>query len=234
MKWPQNLFHSVPVAAGHSLALSPGCVLQPGIPGTSRCSGREQGWEQREESPQLPLQVLEGEFCSLSLLVSSTQHPLSCPSLGESGPGGHLGHEALQAGGTNPSERGTEPPPPPGLCEEQGWAPSPGSRDLCSLWGHRIETTTHFWGSSRVAVKLLLPRDAGGKGEKKTPTRPWKLLSFLSSFQNSTINRNKLLGAVNSEGLCAKLEQAGLCWEQLIITQTGSERGWERWRIMKL
>lgn len=73
-----------------------------------------------------------------------------------------------------------------------------------------------------VGVKRLLLKDAGGKGEKKTPTRLWKLLSFLFSFQNSVINRNKLLSAVNLEGLCAKLE---LCWEQLIITQTGSERG---------
>lgn len=51
------------------------------------------------------------------------------------------------------------------------------------------------------------PSPQGGKGEKKTPPRLWKLLSFLFSFQNGVIKRNQLLGAVNSEGLCAKLEQ---------------------------
>lgn len=81
-----------------------------------------------------------------------------------------------------------------------------------------------------VGVNCLLLKDAGGKGEKKTPTCLWKLLSFLFSFQNSIINRNKLLSAVNFEGLSAKLEHAGLHragaerWEQLIITQMGSER----------
>lgn len=65
---------------------------------------------------------------------------------------------------------------------------------------------------------------------RRKPPRLWKLLSFLFSFQNSIINRNKLLSAVNFEGLSAKLEHAGLHragaerWEQLIITQMGSER----------
>lgn len=186
--------------------------------------GREQGWEQREESPGLPLQVLEGEDSAPCPCWSLPSHVLCpCPSLmvsalGQSGHGWHLGHEALQAGGTNPFRKGTEAPPPP---EGSVRSLLPWQQDLCSLWGCRVGTTAHFWGSSMVGVKLL-PKDAGGKGEKKPPTSLWKLLSFLFSFQNSVINRNKLLSAVNFEGLCAKLE---LCWEQLMITQTGSERG---------
>lgn len=93
MKWPQNIFGFLHVRFSHS-----GSRSQPGsVP--RACQGQAwavgQGWEQREGSPGLPWQVLEGEDPAWSLLVSSIPILCPCPSLmvpalGESGGGWHL------------------------------------------------------------------------------------------------------------------------------------------------
>lgn len=123
MKWPQNVFGGLPGSVPR--------VCHPAWHPRAKC-GREQGWQQREESPGLPWQVLEGED-SVPCPCWSLPSNIPCPR-GALSTGWLWGHEALQAGGTNPCEKGERAPAP----LRAVWR-----RDLSPLWGVRIESTAH-------------------------------------------------------------------------------------------